>query len=229
MLRDTRKDAEYFERYLLENEGDITHRKRSGDALPVENVRGKKINRCVLAGLYRDRMWAMYSSGYSLDEIEPFFIPYIDCSVVSADMGIEGYNIVNIFSLAVLFDMRKSVDSLKEILEKTEWQDLLTDILLHSLDDSWPVTSEKTMFKWFPDFLKLPEEERSGYLQNFLQKHWYQQHRDAGWYNNHNSKYDTYAGYWAFDVAAVAKVFHVPDSPKWKYYPYDLAHYKWDV
>ena len=184
------------------------------------------LNRGFLANLYKDRICAMYSCGYRLDEIEPLFALYADYSATSLDKGTGIFKIVDVFSLAVLLDMRGNVESLKKILEQTKRQDILTDIFLHSLDDSWPVVAEKTIFKWFPDFLKLSEEERPGYLQTFLQKHWYQQHRDADWYDDHKSQYEVYSGYWAFDVAAIAKIFHVPDSPKWKYYPYDLAHYK---
>ena len=41
---------------------------------------------------------------------------------------------------------------------------------------------------------------------------WYKHHKGAYWYNTHESKNDTYCGYWCFEIAALAKIFSVDDS-----------------
>ena len=58
---------------------------------------------------------------------------------------------------------------------------------------------------------------------------WYNLNKDAPWYNNH-LKTSCYRGYWAWEVAAVAKILRIDDSDLKDnpYYPYDMVHWEED-
>ncbi|MBQ8680607.1 MAG: DUF1911 domain-containing protein [Treponema sp.] len=64
-------------------------------------------------------------------------------------------------------------------------------------------------------------------IKEVLDKEWYNFHKDAYWYNAHNSESNIYEGYWAFDIAAVSKILGIDDSglKDAPYYPYDLVHF----
>ena len=62
-------------------------------------------------------------------------------------------------------------------------------------------------------------------LNKYLDR-WYNLNSDAPWYNSH-LKDNSYRGYWAWEVAAVAKIMHIDDSDlkNNQYYPYDMVHW----
>ena len=65
-------------------------------------------------------------------------------------------------------------------------------------------------------------------LKEYLQKKWYEIHRECAWYDSHKSSKNVYYGYWSFEAGAIAKILNLDDSSlkDVPYYPYDLVHYK---
>ncbi|MCP1996001.1 PoNe immunity protein domain-containing protein [Flavobacterium sp. HSC-61S13] len=66
------------------------------------------------------------------------------------------------------------------------------------------------------------------FIQNYLDKKWYQGHRDAPWYDCHKiTKINVFFGYWAWEVAALVKIYQIDDSllQNQKYYPYRALHW----
>lgn len=63
-------------------------------------------------------------------------------------------------------------------------------------------------------------------VKTFLEKDWYKEHKNSGWYNSHTNKHNTYSGYWSFESAAVVKIMGLDDSSfiDQQYYPKDLVH-----
>lgn len=63
-------------------------------------------------------------------------------------------------------------------------------------------------------------------VKTFLEKDWYKEHKNSGWYNNHTNKHNTYSGYWSFEAGAVVKIMGLDDSSfiDNQYYPKDLVH-----
>ncbi len=68
------------------------------------------------------------------------------------------------------------------------------------------------------------KKEAERLIKLFLEKEWYKNHKDAGWYNTHKSKHNVYVGYWCFESAAVVKIMGLDDSSfrDNKYYPKDI-------
>ncbi|WP_345201556.1 PoNe immunity protein domain-containing protein [Chryseobacterium ginsengisoli] len=56
------------------------------------------------------------------------------------------------------------------------------------------------------------KEKAINNLKLYLDQEWYKGHSDAGWYDNHKSKHNTYAGYWSWESAALVKILDLDDS-----------------
>ncbi len=223
-MRDLLKDAKYYEDYLAQNMKRIARFQEQLKTLKSDNVMGRRGCAAFIANLYRSRICALYASGASIHDIEeryPSFLEYL----VQGDMPAEGsFDVMDAVSLGVLLDAKDSLPTLKLIVQQTNMRNKLTDTLLHSMDDTWPIPESEDCCVWFSEFLKCAEAERGDYLKQYLTKRWYRDHRDASWYNSHKSTENIYVGYWSFEVGAVAKLYGVQDSPEWPYYPYDIVH-----
>lgn len=65
-------------------------------------------------------------------------------------------------------------------------------------------------------------------LKKYLAEQWYEIHSECAWYNSHNSKQNTYYGYWAYEAGAISKILKLNDEElkEQQYYPYDLVHFQ---
>ncbi len=66
-------------------------------------------------------------------------------------------------------------------------------------------------------------------IKNYLEKEWYKGHSDAPWHDTHkNKRANVYFGYWAWETAALVKIYSIDDSMlrDQQYYPYRALH--WD-
>lgn len=223
-MRDNIKDAKYYEEYLADNMKRITRFQEQLKMLKSDNVMGRRECAAFIGCLYQSRICALYSSGsciHDIEEIYPLFLEYL----VQGVMPAEGYfDVIDALSLGVLLDAKDSLPALKLIVQQTNMRNKLTDTLLHSMDDTWPIVESNNRCAWFFEFLKCEETKRGDYLKGYLTKRWYRDHRDASWYDCHKSSFDIYVGYWSFEVAAVAKIYGVQDRSEWPYYPYDMVH-----
>lgn len=78
------------------------------------------------------------------------------------------------------------------------------------------------------DSLVIGYDKSTTYIKQYLDKKWYQGHSDAAWHNTHlNTKVNCFAGYWAWEVAALAKIYGIDDTSlqNQKYYPYRAVHW----
>jgi hypothetical protein len=78
------------------------------------------------------------------------------------------------------------------------------------------------------DMLVTGQNKSTSFIKNYLDKKWYQGHDDAPWYDSHKrTKVNTYFGYWAWEVGALAKIYNINDKDleNQKYYPYRAVHW----
>ncbi len=78
------------------------------------------------------------------------------------------------------------------------------------------------------DMLVTRQNKSTSFIKNYLDKKWYQGHDDAPWYDSHKrTKVNTYFGYWAWEVGALAKIYNINDKDleNQKYYPYRAIHW----
>lgn len=78
------------------------------------------------------------------------------------------------------------------------------------------------------DVLVMGQSKNASFIKTYLDKKWYQGHSDAPWYDSHRrTKVNTYFGYWAWEVGALAKIYNVEDDSLTgqQYYPYRAVHW----
>src|SRR5690606_30353752 len=71
------------------------------------------------------------------------------------------------------------------------------------------------------------KERAQELVAQFIKKEWYDNHKEAGWYNSHKSKHNAYFGYWSFETAAIVAIMELDDSNlgDCEYYPKDLVDF----
>ena len=128
------------------------------------------------------------------------------------------------------------VQQMDEQAEPADWTpDLLLWFMLNSRmgEDKKQTYANKLAFpKLYKGLFKLTQlsdaQAAKKALIDYIGK-WYNLNKDAPWYNNH-LKTSSYRGYWAWEVAAVAKILQIDDSDLKDnpYYPYDMVHWEED-
>lgn len=140
-------------------------------------------------------------------------------------------------SLGYLLDIpTEDFKKLVEVIDRDGVKDYLFEFIISAkLKDRKPITEES-----YREFFGVPvvfeklrqviietdKAKAEKLVKEFVTKDWYKNHKDAGWYNSHKSKHDTYFGYWSFETAAVVKIMGLDDSSfiECQYYPKDLVH-----
>ena len=151
-------------------------------------------------------------------------------------------DILNYVSLGLLLNIpdenfKQLIDYVKQMDKQAKppvWTpDLLLWFLLNSRlkEDEKQTHADKLAFpKLYKGLFKLTQisdaQEAKKALKDYIEK-WYNLNKDAPWYNNHLKK-NCYRGYWAWEVAAVAKIMNIDDSnlKDNPYYPYDMVHWE---
>jgi hypothetical protein len=223
-MRDTLKSKEYFEKCIAYERDQITKFSSMLATVDISNERGIHKGKLFLGNFYNNLMKLSYSIGDTIDEVYKYYIMHLQYYKEVCSPNDSTYDIIDILSIGVLFFERRQefLVSLREILEKFNSADGLIINLMNYLEND-PIHDINSKFEYFNELLK--NDNKQSVLNDEL-KLWYKQHKVAYWYNSHESKNDTYCGYWCFEIAALAKIFSVDDSEfkSHPYYPYDLAH-----
>ncbi|MFH6985241.1 PoNe immunity protein domain-containing protein [Marinoscillum luteum] len=141
-------------------------------------------------------------------------------------------------SLGYLLDVsNEEFKKLVEVIDQDKVKDKLYEFIISAkLEDRKFIEEEsyrdvfyiRDIFSKLRDATQVHDQmEAASLIKGFLNKDWYKGHKDAGWYNSHQSRYDTYSGYWCFEAAAVTCIMGLDDSSyrDQQYYPKDLVHY----
>lgn len=140
-------------------------------------------------------------------------------------------------SLGYLLDIpNEDFKKFVEVIDRDGVKDYLFEFIIRAkLKDREPITEES-----YREFFGVPkvfdklrqaitEQDKTNavkLIKEFIKKDWYKNHKDAGWYNSHKSKHDTYFGYCSFETATIVKILGLDDSSfiDCQYYPKDLVN-----
>jgi len=159
-------------------------------------------------------------------------------SIILKQYGLDAYDqMLWMLSLGYLLEIpNEDFKKLVEVIDRDGVKDYLFEFIIRAkLKDRQTISEES-----YRDFFGVPqtfeklrqaitETDKSiseKLVKEFITKDWYKNHKDAGWYNSHKSKHDTYFGYWSFETAAIVKIMGLDDSSfvDCQYYPKDLVH-----
>lgn len=214
MIRDTRKNDIYFEKYIAYQNDRI---KKFTNAL--KNMPDKAgVKRCsrMLSDFIRDLFSAKYSIGASKDELKGIFKQYL--SVVNECKIQEYSEYINAVAIAILLDVDLA-DVRKIAGKEIEMDDLLNKLF------NFPSGKDKILkypdyYQIFLDYLtdKIGNDE----FNDYIKEKWYMSSADFAWYDSHKDNNDIYVGYWCWLAAACLKLKRIVNSKKNIYIPYDL-------
>ena len=239
-IRDKLKDRKHFERILRIRLAEIDRYKAY-----LTTEQESELFFCRVVGHDSiDVIQIRYSMDGGLKELQKIYLDSLDYFLRGFNCGNPIYDdILNRISLGILLNIpdenfMQLVDYVQRLDEEAKPADWTPDLLLWFLLNSRLKANEK---RTHAQKLGFPRECKGLYkvtqatdseaalkaLKDYIGK-WYNLNKDASWYNNHLKS--TYRGYWAWEVAAVAKVMHIDDTDLKDnpYYPYDMVHWEED-
>ena len=246
-IRDKLKDKKYFEKMLsiklgeiADDEKYIQKERNSNDGIvrpflywcsAVDHIRAIEIN---------------YSMGEDIGQLRKLYTRSLDNYILGANFRNPTYaDDLDRISLGILLDIdntafNRLADYVLQMDGQAKSVDWTPNQLLWFLlnarlgDDKKQTYADKLAFpKLYKGLFKLTKiidtQEAKKALEDYIGK-WYNLNKDAPWHDNHLMKY-CYRGYWAWEVAAVAKIMHIDDSDLKDnpFYPYDMVHWKDNV
>jgi len=134
-------------------------------------------------------------------------------------------------SLGVLLDVpNNEFNILVDLIKRDEINDKLYDFLISSRIEDWKISDSMSLKKpenSIQEIIDIQDNtECEKNIKEYLNKEWYKTYKYAGFYNSHTKPEDMFLfyGYWAFEVAALAKIKGLDDSSfrTNKYYPNTL-------
>lgn len=198
----------------------------SGQAKPDRFASLKR----VIFSSYLDIAQAQYSEGLPREEIKETIL---HCIVAFEDSfryekGFGQYDeMIWLISLSILSNIdEQSFKRITAVLKRDSVNDKLLSALIRYKDIEWEMSSANVLQQH--PYAKTEGIQTAQDIKNYLDRYWYQGHSDAAWHDTHlNKKVNCYAGYWAWEAAALVKVLNIDDSKlkNQKYYPYDAVHW----
>lgn len=222
MVRDTRRNQEYFEEYIAKQEQRIGKFQKTLEQLTESGAERGKCQQCCiyLENLCWDMLVAQYSYGSGKPVLEKWFTQY--CAYVRAKDSLTYNEALNVFSMAILLGKQDINISVPYP------EDALLDILKSYSNDHMITKDNNTKLafpKIFQEFFQCVQGELDvEALRSYIDKKWYPSNRGEAWYDADKRSKGTYCGYWCFVGAAVAKIrgFCAEDFVDCVYFPVDL-------
>ena len=248
-MRDLFKDIPYWQMRILKTEKfniqdfeDI----RNGD-IAFERI--NIVKRSMVYSFVKS-ISAKYSAGYPIIDLKEDLIQAIGLANESWDgfwniehngvklnqYGLGAYDeMVWMLSLGYLLDVSETdFKKLVEVIDRDGVKDYLFEFIIRAKLKNRQLISEESYQEFFgvpqtfdklrQAIIETDKTKSEKLVKEFITKDWYKNHKEAGWYNSHKSKHDTYFGYWSFETAAVVKIMGL-DNTRFRecpYYPKDL-------
>ena len=198
-----------------------------------ENISVRKSLTGMLIDILLKKTIAQYSIGENKEVITSSLL---DC-ITAFEEGFKwegfenGYGdmdiVIWLVSLSILCDIE--LDNFKQItsiIERDNINDNLLDVLILSKQEDWVPNGtdyiQKHPYANTENFSTIDD------VKIYLKKKWYQGHSDSYWYNSHKTNIKhLYFGYWAWEAAALVKIYGLDDTElkDTEYYPYDAVHW----
>ena len=237
IIRDTLKSEEYFQKVIEQTASSI----EKFESIVSTVIETKGINDIgvrngynILVSSYTKLINLLYSAGEDIEKVSDKFKKLLFYYEKMWNTEYGYFDLIRILSMGVLLEIEPEyfAELEKRILAEN-FNDYLANYLLKCIDNNWQQKSNTFVFPRIYDDLKVIIEQEDGntvqLIEEYLEKKWYSNHKDAAWYNSHKSAQDVYYGYWSYEAGAVVKCMEIDDTllKDVKYYPYDLVHYKY--
>ena len=223
-MRDKIKDSKYYLDNISYEQGRINKFLEALNSLDESNVKGIENGNQFLSGFYRNLFKLKYSADFEVNEIFNDYLCWLNHYRKVCNQNYSLYDLADLFAVGVFFEKQKKefLDILIEIFNKCQITDgMIKYFLCYLTAEEYQFS--KSAFDYFQKLYQSKDKEKD--LKECIAS-WYQLHKDAYWFDSHNSKNNVYCGYWSFDIGAVAKILNIRDVDllNTEHYPYDLVH-----
>ncbi|MEL7145206.1 MAG: PoNe immunity protein domain-containing protein [Bacteroidota bacterium] len=203
---------------------------------------------------YMDGVIATYSKGGNSKEMLSYFVPVVDLiekfwferiklthkRQLLNQYGLSNYfQMLTILSVGYLLDVSEShFEKIAKAIERDGVYDLIYSFIISKKLSEFSTSLQESYEGVFiiPELYTLlreaiteeNKEKSAALIDEFITQKWYAGLSKAGvgYVERHDSKSDSYNGYWCFEAAAVVKIKGLDDSSfrDHPYYPADLVH-----
>jgi hypothetical protein len=179
------------------------------------------------------RTIALYSSGASREEVKLSLLTSIQAfnshfKWVGVELGYGDYDyMIWIVSIGILCDVDlEDFQKISTVISRDNAQDKLLDFIIKAKQEDWE--GESNQYIQSIPYAETANIETVDDIKHYLNEVWYQGHDEASWHDLHKkTKANRYFGYWAWEVAAIAKIKGIDDEllKDHPFYPYDAVHW----
>lgn len=208
VIRDSIKDAEYFNEYLnYQNKRIQLFIDRANS---IQDKSKKAALYSNISVFLKDKFYASYSYGVSFSELMSIYLDWLSAAEKASDICYS--DLIDIASLCVLFEPKENSSyRVEKLINNSKEKDDLLNLLCSQLNEQTlklPINDIK-----YPEYAELKtaltsidKSQQQAYLCDYINNVWYQANKNSAWYDSHLSKQNTYVGYWCFVGAAIAKI-----------------------
>ena len=232
-MRDFQKDKIYFSNFIKETNQRVIKFEKLLAELQKSNPEDDGLEMrgsIILAGIYREKFIALYSSGEEINnEMKEVYFKWLEKAEIVSNDEYSYVDLLWLVSIAILLDLQEELsERLSAMAKKLKMNDGFIEYLLNPNAENLKNLSffmAKPYSEW-GKIVTAPDHKKITLIKKYLTSKWYRSHYEEGWYDSHLSNEDIYSGYWSFESGAMVKVLGLDDSElkDVPYYPYDLVH-----
>ena len=232
-MRDFQKDKIYFSNFIKETNQRVIKFEKLLAELQKSNPEDDGLEMrgsIILAGIYREKFIALYSSGEEINnEMKEVYFKWLEKAEIVSNDEYSYVDLLWLVSIAILLDLQEELsERLSAMAKKLKMNDGFIEYLLNPSAENLKNLSffmAKPYSEW-GKIVTAPDHKKITLIKKYLTSKWYRSHDEEGWYDSHLSNENIYSGYWSFESGAMVKVLGLDDSElkDVPYYPYDLVH-----
>ena len=232
-MRDFQKDKIYFSNFIKETNQRVIKFEKLLAELQKSNPEDDGLEMrgsIILAGIYREKFIALYSSGEEINnEMKEVYFKWLEKAEIVSNDEYSYVDLLWLVCITVLLDLQEELsERLSAMAKKLKMNDGFIEYLLNPSAENLKNLSffmAKPYSEW-GKIVTAPDHKKITLIKKYLTSKWYRSHDEEGWYDSHLSNENIYSGYWSFESGAMVKVLGLDDSElkDVPYYPYDLVH-----
>ena len=218
-MRDFQKDKIYFSNFIKETNQRVIKFEKLLAELQKSNPEDDGLEMrgsIILAGIYREKFIALYSSGEEINnEMKEVYFKWLEKAEIVSNDEYSYVDLLWLVSIAILLDLQEELsERLGAMAEKLKMNDGFIEYLLNPSAENLKNLSffmAKPYSEW-GKIVTAPDHKKITLIKKYLTSKWYRSHDEEGWYDSHLSNENIYSGYWSFESGTMVKVLGLDDS-----------------
>ena len=218
-MRDFQKDKIYFSNFIKETNQRVIKFEKLLAELQKSNPEDDGLEMrgsIILAGIYREKFIALYSSGEEINnEMKEVYFKWLEKAEIVSNDEYSYVDLLWLVCITILLDLQEELsERLSAMAKKLKMNDGFIEYLLNPSAENLKNLSffmAKPYSEW-GKIVTAPDHKKITLIKKYLTSKWYRSHDEEGWYDSHLSNENIYSGYWSFESGTMVKVLGLDDS-----------------